>query len=60
MPFCNGQPILAPSPVRYESLSPFLLYVDVLSEYLLSRLLAFTAANTRVFRVSPAMGMDSC
>lgn len=28
--------------------------------YLLSRLEAFTAANTRVFRVSPAMGMARC
>lgn len=30
------------------------------TQYLLSRFVAFTAANTRVFRVSPAMGMDSC
>lgn len=36
------------------------LWVDTLTEHLLSRLLAFTAANTRVFRVSPAMGIDSC
>lgn len=32
----------------------------VCTKYLLSRLLAFTAAKTLVFRVSPAMGMDSC
>ena len=32
----------------------------MLIEYLLSKLVALTAANTRVFRVSPAIGMDSC
>lgn len=32
----------------------------IVTEYLLSRLVAFTAANMRVFRVSPAIGMDNC
>lgn len=35
-------------------------YVCETAGYLLSRLVALTAANTRVFRVSPAMGMARC
>lgn len=35
-------------------------YVCVTVVYLLSRLVAFTAANTRVFRVSPDIGMARC
>lgn len=29
-------------------------------QYLLSRLVALTAANTLVFKARPAMGMDNC
>lgn len=33
---------------------------DFFQQYLLSRLVALTAANTLVFRARPAMGMDNC
>lgn len=44
--------------VCWASLQDTLLrYICVTVVYLLSRLVAFTAANTRVFKVSPDIGM---